>query len=152
MGTRSLTVVRSKWDEGDWEVNAVIYRHWEGYLEGHGQWLFDFLDGMVVINGIPGDPPPKFANGPGRLAAQIVAGLQEDGHSPDLMPSVCDCGQEFHYQIDVPFGMGGGEIQLTVFGRPMAVLGLGGSECNQIFQGTVAEFDEFLSTPVAEEE
>ena len=72
MGTRCITNIRSRWDEEkEWKTHAVIYRHCEGYPESQGRLLFDFLDGLVVINGIPGNPPKRYANGPGRLAAQI---------------------------------------------------------------------------------
>lgn len=145
MGTRCITEVRSKWDSNEWETHAVIYRHWDGYLSEHGTWLYNFLNGMKIVNGIGGDMPPKFANGPGRLAAMIVTQLQIDEYDPDLLPSVSDVGQEYHYRIDVECGAGGGDIIVTVFDGPMTAFGFGGENCNnQIFKGTVEEFGKFL--------
>ena len=145
MSTRSITTVRSRWDEGEWKTNAVVYRHHDGYLSGHGEWLHEFLDGLEVVNGIPGNPPPRYANGPGRLAAQLVAKLNEDGHEPDLCPDDGPRGQEFHYQVDVQFGANGGTVSVTVFDGPMTAFGGGGERCtNQVFQGSVAEYGEFL--------
>lgn len=135
MGTRSITEVRSSWDGGDWETNAVIYRHWDGYPSGHGKDLYKFLEDLVVVNGLRGDAPETHVNGPGRLAARLVAYLQDNGHDPDLVGRVVSMGQEFHYRIDIPFGFNGGDIQLTVFGRDAT-----------IFEGSVEDFGKWLET------
>lgn len=151
MGTRAITIVRSKWGDNEYETHANIYRHWDGYLDGHGQWLFDFLDGLEVINGIPGDPPPRYANGPGRLAAMMVSQLQADKYEPDLRPDAGAMGQEYHYQVDVDFGADGGTVTVTVFDGPMTAFGGGGDKCtNQIFSGSVAEYGKFLQTDQVE--
>ena len=147
MSTRCITEVRSKWVDSDceWETNAVIHRHGDGYLDGHGKWLFDLLDGLEVINGIPGNPPQKFVNGPGRLAALIVTELSNDGHDPNLLPNTKPVGQEYHYRIDVIFGMNGGDILMTVFNGPMTAFGGGGEKCNnQLFCGNIEEYEKFL--------
>lgn len=155
MSTRSITTVRSKWTgEKDWETHANIYRHHDGYLEGQGAWLFEFLNGLKIINGIPGNPPPRYANGPGRLAAQLVAALQDDDHSPDLLASENpNAGQEYHYRIDVEFGPNGGTIKVAVFNGPMTFFGSGGEACtNLIFEGTVEEYGQFLKHETEEAE
>lgn len=69
MGTRSLTIIK---DEADKEM-MVMYRQFDGYIDGHGAELFHFLKGMVVVNGLSDPEPEKVANGLGCLAAQIVA-------------------------------------------------------------------------------
>lgn len=146
MGTRSLTTIRSRWEGDDWANNAVIYRHWDGYLENHGRYLYEFLNGLEVINGVTANPPNRYANGPGRLAAQLVAQMQADGHDPVLYSEVRPLGQEYHYQIDVDFGPDGGAITMTVFGGPMTAFGGGGEKCtDEIFRGTVHEYGEFLA-------
>jgi hypothetical protein len=62
-----------------------------------------------------------------------------------MSTSIGECGQEYHYLIDVDFGMNGGKILFTVFDGPMTAFGGGGEKCkNQIFQGSVTEFGEFL--------
>lgn len=146
MSTRCLTVVWSRWGyDGDWKTRAVIYRHHDGYLCGHGKWLFQFLDGLEVINGIPENPPPRFANGPGRLAGQLVTELQLAGHDPDLLGEVCACGQEYQYEIFVSFGMYGGTVKVAVYDGPMTAFGAGGDQFkNLIFSGTVKEYGDFL--------
>ena len=159
MSTRSLTTVRSRWNgEGEFETHANIYRHHDGYLEGHGQWLFDFLNGLVVVNGIgaASEMPARYVNGPGRLAAALVAKLHEDGHEPNLNATSGPCGQEFHYQIDVEFGMSFGRkagfpVRVTVFDGPMTAFGSGCENCtNKIFDGTVDEYGAFLAARTAD--
>jgi len=146
MGTRCITEVRSKWEgKEEWQTHVVVYRQWDGYLKGHGQWLFDFLKDLVVVNGIGGDTPQRFANGPGRLAAMLVTELQRDGHDPDLRPNTGAIGQEYHYRIDIIIGAGGGIVNIIIFDGPMTAFGMGGEDCiDKIFEGTVAEYGKFL--------
>lgn len=144
MGTRSITVVTSSWDGSEKEPCATIYRHWDGYLEGHGQWLSDFLSDVTVTNGAV--DKPKHYNGPGRLACGIVSALEADEHNPDLVPHGSVMGQEFEYHVHCDYGMDGGTLTVTVFDGPMTAFGMGGEDCNnQIFSGTPSEFAEFLT-------
>jgi hypothetical protein len=69
MGTRSLTMF---FEEGDKEPFVVMYRQYDGYLDGHGQELLDFLEPRKLINGISGQNSSEAANGMGCLAAQAV--------------------------------------------------------------------------------
>ncbi len=145
MGTRSITVVTSDWDGGKVEHNATIYRHWDGYLDGQGQWLADFLKDVVVTNGEEGKL--NHFNGPGRLASGIVAALQTDGHNPDLMDQGSVCGQEFEYRVHVNYGRDGGKILVSVLDGPMTMFGGGGEECtNEVFKGTVEQFGAFITS------
>jgi hypothetical protein len=66
MGTRSiLTFI-----EGD-TVLLSIYRQYDGYLEGRGKELAEFMAGFKVVNGYGmGDVGGTTANGMGCLAAQ----------------------------------------------------------------------------------
>ncbi len=105
MGTRSLTVVVDKsWDKTK-EI-CVMYRQFDGYPSGHGAELKEFLDGMVVINGIPGDPPKKFANGIPCLAAQLIANFKKDQKGGFYLHAAGtrDCGEEYVYTISGKFG------------------------------------------------
>ena len=156
MGTRSITTVRSRWDrKGEFELHATVYRHYDGYLSGHGAWLADFLKDLRVQNGKSGSwEEDKDVNGPGRLAARLVCAMHEDNLEPDLMPHGVDCGQEYRYQIDVEFGDGwdtkGFPILVTVFDGPVTFFGDGGDQCvNKIFEGTVAQYCRFISKETA---
>lgn len=140
MSTRSVTTVRSKWaGKEEYETHARIYRHHDGYPEGHGQWLADYLSDMVIVNGMTGEEPPKFANGPGRLAAQIVAELLKDDHGPDLLSHGGDCGQDYEYRIDVEFGGRGGTMEMEVFDGPIC------EDAASLFRGTIEEFGVWIS-------
>lgn len=137
MGIRSLTIVKSRWDEGDWQTNAIIYCSGGGYPDAHGKDLAAFLDGLHLVNGISPETPRKHANGPGRLAAQLVAFLSDVGHDPDLMAKHVNCWHEYEYHIMCQFGAGGGTVDVTVYDGPV----LEGKETPRVlFIGTSADF------------
>ncbi len=145
MSTRGLTIVRSRWNESQFENDAVIYRHHDSYPEEHGKTLCDFLQGLELINGIPSDPPGRFANGPGRLAAQLVCHLQSAGHDSSLQLSTDPCGQEFEYYINCD--MNRLSISIEVYTGPVMAFGCGGGKCKkQIFTGTVQGFTNWVNS------
>ena len=102
MGTRSLTVVTNEHEE---EI-MVLYRQFDGSLDGHGQELLDFLkplritDGILrTTNGISNDST-NIANGMGCLAAQIVAHFKDEVGGFYLYPAgTRDCGEELVYTV-----------------------------------------------------
>lgn len=81
MGTRCLTRVipRQKglsYSDGHLypEKSVVnIYRQYDGYPEGHGVDLAEFLSDLEVVNGLSSESSYTVANGPGCLAALLVA-------------------------------------------------------------------------------
>lgn len=94
MGTRSLTII----DGGSKEI-AVMYRQYDGYPEGHGRELAQFLAGFRITNGF-GEAAPKLANGMECLAAQIVAHFKTETGNIYLSPAgTRDCGEEFRYLV-----------------------------------------------------
>ena len=81
MGTRSLTRVIPRQDglsfsEGHDHVDKSVvnmYRQYDGYPEGMGLDLAEFLDDFNIVNGLTFRPMArKVANGVGCLAAQLV--------------------------------------------------------------------------------
>lgn len=72
MGTRAATVFIDNEFGSNTEL-CVLYRQFDGYLEGHGKELKEFLQGMQIVNGMNGTEGSKFANGGGCLAAQVIA-------------------------------------------------------------------------------
>ena len=146
MGTRGLTIVQSKWEsEEEFKPIATIYRHFDNYVKSHGQDLFDFLDGLILVNGIPPNPPKRFANGAGRLASQVVVYLEKVGAYPDLMEHGAVCGQEYEYYVNC--NMREMSISIVVMDGPITAFGLGGESCNgKIFSGTVKEFGEWVAS------
>ena len=117
MGTRSLTFVY----EGD-KPFVNMYRQFDGYREGHGRDLAQFLEGLSVVNGIPHGDQRRLANGMGCLAAQLVAKFK-DGVGNIYLHSVdsTDCWQDYEYHL---------------FEDKVHVLGYG----DTVFNGTWEEF------------
>jgi hypothetical protein len=89
MGTRSLTVML---DEDDKEI-AVLYRQFDGYPEGHGKDLKDFLKPITLVNGISMAETRPIANGAACLAAQIVAHFK----TPDRVDATNSAGNFYLY-------------------------------------------------------
>ena len=95
MGTRSLTFVY----EGD-KPFVNMYRQFDGYREGHGRDLAQFLEGLTVVNGYSLDDNRRMANGMGCLAAQLVAKFKVGCGGVYLYPvDETDCWQDYEYHI-----------------------------------------------------
>lgn len=99
MSTRCLTRVF----EGDQEV-CCIYRHHDGYPDGHGKELADFVATKRIVNGYSSRSTLRrvaMANGAGRLAAQIVTFFEEN--DPDIMPpGTKDIWEDYEYHVKCP--------------------------------------------------
>ena len=110
MGTRSLTRVIPRqeglsFSEGhDHADKAVvnIYRQYDGYPEGMGLDLANFLSDFTIVNGLGSRGPAKIANGVGCLAAQLVAHLKDGPGNVYLIKSYGELGdnwEEYIYTI-----------------------------------------------------
>lgn len=97
MGTRSITRVH----DGDLNSKVIltIYRHFDGYFEGHGEELKKFLIDMVMTNGLSSSNKGKVANGIGCLAAQIVAHFKEGSGGIYIIDSDLDQNEEYNYDV-----------------------------------------------------
>lgn len=114
MGTRSLTHIREGNKLG--KVLLTIYRQYDGYPDGHGLDLAEFLKDMNVVNGLTMDEKKKVANGMGCLAAQLVAHLKQGpGNIYIYPPKSTDCGEEYVYTIyyDGDLYKGGGQLKMV---------------------------------------
>jgi len=106
MGTRSLTVIK----DGKKEI-CVLYRQHDGYPEGHGKELAEFLSGFTVVNGYCSDDEVKVANGAGCLAAQIISHFKTGvGQFYLYPPKTRYMGEEYVYEVSVVKG----NIEVTV--------------------------------------
>jgi hypothetical protein len=103
MGTRSLTRVISRqeglsFNEGHEKVELAyvnMYHHLDGYPEGHGLDLAEFLKDIKIVNGIPlNKESGNQANGSGCLAAQMVKHFKEDVGYIYLYPHDKESGWE----------------------------------------------------------
>jgi hypothetical protein len=79
---------------------AVLYRQYDGYPEGHGAELVEFLKDMVIVNGISMAENRRIANGGGCLAAQIVTHFKKEVGGFYLYPAgTRDAGEEYIYYV-----------------------------------------------------
>ena len=97
---------------GTREPFTTMYRQMDGYLEGHGQDLAEFLSQFTIVNGMRMDETRKIANGIDCLAAQMFAHFKDGpGHIYCMHPSAQDCGEEYIYEIEKD----GEDILMTVY-------------------------------------
>jgi hypothetical protein len=73
MGTRSVI----KFYENDTFLCA-IYQQYDGYLQGVGNDLKDFIKSGVFVNGINEDKGDKLFNGMGCLVAQYIKEFKKE--------------------------------------------------------------------------
>ena len=105
MGTRSLTKIISKWEDKNGNEKrrptACMYRQYDGYLEGHGIELAEFLAPFTIVNGFGSNDKSKVANGMDCLAAQMIAHFKDGIGDIYLMhPDTTDVGEEYIYEIE----------------------------------------------------
>lgn len=97
MGTRSLTKIIRKYDD---KPITCMYRQYDGYLEGHGVELAEWLEKYTIVNGIGLDDDRKIANGMECLSAQMFENFKDGvGDIYCYHPDSTDCGEEFLYEI-----------------------------------------------------
>lgn len=115
MGTRSLTTINDYWIDNDGKPHqqeiAVLYRQMDGYPEGHGADLVEFLKRFKITNGLSlADDyltiddrfivKDKTANGMDCLAAQIVAHFKDGAGGIYLMRAgTRDSGEAYIYTV-----------------------------------------------------
>lgn len=122
MGTRSITKVQNEAGE----TVCAMYRHFDGYIDGHGHELARFLiDGGPVVNGLL-DSKPQF-NGAGCLAAQMVAHFKKEPGGIYLYPTSAE-DEEYTYIVEARTRE---DIKITVRNR------------REIFRGTATELLNF---------
>lgn len=92
MGTRSTIHFQE-----DGETVATIYQQFDGYPDGVGLELANFLKGITIVNGIRGSDK-RLANGVGCLAAQFIAD-HKDGPG-GLYITHPDDSQEYNYMVN----------------------------------------------------
>lgn len=128
MGTRALTFVYNEHNE----VILNLYRQYDGYIEGHGRELAEFLAGKTLVNGF-GKESTSLANGMGCLAASLVAHFKETvgGFYIHSVTST-DCGQDYEYHVY--------KDRVKVLG-PGSIFNPGVNA--NLFEGSWAEFAKF---------
>jgi len=128
MGTRSLTRVIDRQEglsfaKGHLAKNVGksyinMYRQFDGYIEGMGVDLAEFLLPFTIVNGMKLNEDRKIANGSGCLAAQIVAHFKTDAGGIYLHPTEGkpgDCWEEYIYTIFVTDNQEKDNIMIAVY-------------------------------------
>lgn len=113
MGTRCLTVLQ----DNDGVEIAVLYRQFDGYPEGHGQELAEYLAGHAIVNGITSDDNNDNAfNGMADLAARLIAHFSGNGIGGFYLHSAGtrDCGENYTYIVS---GSTGEPIIIEIVGE-----------------------------------
>lgn len=138
MGTRSLVHFHD-----DDKILATVYRQFDGYPEGRGKELANFLAGITMRNGYSqGDAAGTHANGMGCLAAQWIAFEKEDiGNVYVYAAGATDCCEEYVYDVRETES---GEIEVEV----KSAYGDG----EVYFKGTAAELEAFIIADTDSEE
>lgn len=133
MGTRALTFVY----DADNQPILNLYSQYDGYIEGHGRELAEFLAGKKIVNGF-GSESKALANGMGCLAASLVANFKETvGGFYIHSVTETDCGQDYEYHVY--------KDRVKVLG-PGSIFNPGVNA--NLFEGTWAEFAEFARAKV----
>jgi hypothetical protein len=104
MGTRSLTTFIETYEdkEGKKKKNNIVtmYRQMDGYPEGMGMDLANFLNGGTMVNGIGLNETKLVFNGMGCLAAQAVAHFKEGAGGIYLhRGGAKNCWEQYRYEV-----------------------------------------------------
>lgn len=100
MGTRSLTKIIEKCDDGSKKTITTMYRQYDGYPSGHGIELAEWLSKYTIVNGIRTDETRLIANGMDCLAAQMFAHFKDGpGNIYCMHPDAKNYGEEYIYEI-----------------------------------------------------
>ena len=118
MSTRSLVrfVTREEgvsFSEHPERVEVQVYKHYDGYPEGHPVDLAKFLKDFTIGNGIPYPEPDKMANGLGCLAAQYVAAFKMG--AGDLYVESPNTERDWIEYITYVWGIEDKDIWMSIF-------------------------------------
>jgi len=145
MGTRSLTFVydtyKAKNGRAVHRPIINLYRQYDGYPEGHGAELVEFLKQFKLVNGLGGETKARTANGMGCLAAQLVSNFKgnEAGQFYLYPTDAKDCGQDYEYHIYA----NGPTFRIKVVNKGCNMFGLTQSDTNEvIFDGILAKAED----------
>lgn len=138
MGTRArINVI-----EGG-AILVSIYRQYDGYPEGLGREVAQFLCGLTLVNGMGADKS-SIANGMGCVAAQLIKTLKTEAGNVYIRDTGAHSqGEEYVYNVYAA----GTEIWIAAYGGSMTAFGMPGDEESEmvtIFNGSPYEFLKFL--------
>jgi len=144
MGTRALTFVYDSYKAKNGRIvrRPIInlYRQYDGYPEGHGAEIYEFIKEFTIVNGLT-NSTNKIANGMGCFAGQLVAHFKDGPGQFYLEPVTAkECGQDYEYHIyqeDYKFKIKVVDRGCNMFGLTMS------DKCEALYDGDVASFKQF---------
>ena len=100
MGTRSLTHIKEKNDK---QTIITLYKQFDGYPDGWGRQLSDFLDRHTIVNGFSINETREVANGVACLIGKLISEVKGNGTGGLYVypPDAKDCGEEYEYHVEV---------------------------------------------------
>lgn len=117
-----------------------MYRQFDGYPEGHGAELAEFLKSGRMVNGLDGVGKELQFNGMGCLAAQMIANFKESPGGFYIHPTdVTDCGQDYEYHVYQKKD----ELYIEVYNCGCNFFGMSGDSRDLEFKGNLKQFTEF---------
>ena len=81
------------------KIHIQIYHHYDGYPQGLGVKLANFLDGYDVVNGLSTGYQGPIANGMGCLAAQTVSYLKDEPGNVYLQKPIERDWEDYEYFV-----------------------------------------------------
>lgn len=96
MGTAStITIMDSKMNK-----YVCIYQHYDGYIDGVGHQLAEWLDKHTLINGISGQTMEEgFCNGLGCMVAQFIHDMKTEIGNFYIEPCNCKTQEDYNYTV-----------------------------------------------------
>ena len=120
---------------------CCVYKHFDGYIEGLGHSLAEWLKGMTLINGISNREQEghDYANGIGCLAAKWIADNKTE--TGDIYMCGSDAYEDYNYDVILQrqqmSGMNGTKADDCI------VIAVKDYKGDLIFSGTPSELLEF---------
>jgi len=109
----------------------------DGYPEGHGKELAEFLKDLYMVNGLGMNETRKVANGMGCLTAQVIAHFKTESGGIYIHPAKSrNCWEDYIYTI-------------TANGKQKPIIKcehVGDKRAKTLFNGTAEEFLDWLKT------
>lgn len=102
MGTRSKTFIVEKLEKvetRDYSNCIAMYRQYDGYPDGHGLELAEFLKPFTIVNGIRLDETRQIANGLDCLAAQMIKHFKDGVGGIYLSATDWVDGLDYYYVV-----------------------------------------------------
>ena len=128
MGTRSIITFK-----GDGNTFCSVYQQFDGYPDGVGLDLANFLKSKKLVNGISGDGSKVF-NGAGCLIAQYIAAHKSKAGGLYITTPE-DNNEEYNYVVDIKHLTWGDEL------TPEHIM----MSCDDIKGGELMTVDDFIN-------